>query len=86
MKKLLLSLLILLSLTPQQLFAAEQPKFISVYDECGKQVALEPDAFLLGDTTMLPLRDLAEYLGATVTWRPTGEVTLKRGATRITGG
>lgn len=83
MKKLLLSLLILLSLTPQQLFAAEQPQVIPVYDEYGRQVALEPDAFLLNGTTILPLRDLAEYLGVTVTWRPTGDVTLTRGQSLI---
>lgn len=72
MKKLILYVLILFCLLPGQVMAKEIP----VFNANGQKLPLAPSAYTENDVTMLPLRAVAEYLGATVRWQTNGTISI----------
>lgn len=79
MKKIILCFLILFCLLPTQVMAKEIP----VFNANGKKLPLSPSAYIENGVTMLPLRAVAEYLGAEVDWQSNGTISLIKNDCKI---
>lgn len=79
MKKLIWAVLIIFCLLPGQAWAEEIP----VFNSAGQKLPLNPGACVENGSAMLPLRAVAEALGAEVVWQATGEVSISKGESRV---
>jgi len=81
MKKIVLTVFILFYLIPSQALAINAE--IPVFNANGQKLPLNPSAYTENDTTMLPLRTVAEYLGAEVSWQPSDQIIITKNDCQI---